>query len=222
MRVVAFSSQKGGSGKSTLSAHLSVFADAPDRPALLIDTDPQASLAFWHELRAAETPLLVKCTAKDLPAVLDDARAEGIEWVFIDTPPHNAAAIAEAMRAADIIVVPLRPAVFDIAAVAATLDMAKALSKPALPVINAAPARRILGESSVVTEARQALAGLEATAWDGQVTNRAAFAHALASGQAVHEFEPSSPAATEMRQLWEAVRSALGEAPAVKKKGRRK
>ncbi len=29
MRVVAFSSQKGGSGKSTLSAHLSVFADAP-------------------------------------------------------------------------------------------------------------------------------------------------------------------------------------------------
>ncbi len=221
MRVVAFSSQKGGSGKSTLSAHLSVFADAPGKPALLIDTDPQASLAFWHELRAAETPILVKCTAKDLPAVIEEAKTEGIDWVFIDTPPHNAAAIAEAMRAADLVVVPLRPAVFDIAAVAATLDMAKALNKSALPVINAAPARRILGEASVVAEARQALAGMGATAWDGQVTNRAAFAHALASGQAVHEFEPSSPAAAEMVKLWEAVRIAVGDVPATKRKGRK-
>ena len=221
MRVVAFSSQKGGSGKSTLSAHLSVFADRPGRPALLIDTDPQASLAFWHELRAAATPLLVKCTAKDLPTVIEEAKAEGIEWVFIDTPPHNAAAIAEAMRCADLVVVPLRPAVFDIAAVAATLDMAKALDKQTMPVINAAPAKRILGEPAVVAEARQALAGLGAKPWAGQVTNRAAFAHALASGQAVHEFEPSSPAAGEMRKLWDAVCAALGDAPAGKRKGRK-
>ena len=221
MRVVAFASQKGGSGKSTLSAHLSVFADAPGKPALLIDTDPQASLAFWHELRAAETPILVKCTAKDLPTIIEEAKAESIEWVFIDTPPHNAAAIAEAMRAADVVVVPLRPAVFDIAAVAATLDMAKALGKPALPVINAAPAKRILGEPAVVAEARQALTGLNATAWAGQITNRAAFAHALASGQAVHEFEPSSPAAAEMGKLWEAVRQTLGAEPAAKRKGRK-
>ncbi len=221
MRVVAFSSQKGGSGKSTLSAHLSVFADAPGKPALLIDTDPQASLALWHELRAAETPILVKCGAKDLPTVIDEARAEGIAWVFIDTPPHNAAAIAEAMRVADLVVVPLRPAVFDIAAVAATLDMAKDLNKPALPIINAAPARRILGEPAVVSEARQALVGLGAKAWDGQVTNRAAFAHALASGQAVHEFEPSSAAAVEMTKLWDAVRSAMGDGPVGKRKGRK-
>ena len=221
MRVVAFSSQKGGSGKSTLSAHLSVFADTPGKPALLIDTDPQASLAFWHELRAAETPILVKCNAKDLPTVVDEARTEGIDWVFIDTPPHNAAAIAEAMRCADLVVVPLRPAVFDIAAVAATLDMAKALGKPTMPVINAAPAKRILGEPAVVTEARQALVGLGTKPWNGQITNRAAFAHALASGQAVHEFEPSSPAALEMVKLWDAVRVAMGVATMPKKKGRK-
>ncbi len=221
MRVVAFASQKGGSGKSTLSAHLSVFADMPDRAALLIDTDPQGSLAFWHELRAAKTPLLVKCGTRDLPAVIEEARAEAIAWLFVDTPPHNAAAIADAMRIADLVVVPLRPAVFDIAAVAATLDMGRSLDKPMLPVINAAPARRILGESGVVTEARQALAGLSATPWTGQVTNRAAFAHALASGQAVHEFEPSSPAAGEMRSLWEAVRAATGDVPIPKRRGRK-
>lgn len=219
MHVISFSSRKGGSGKSTVAAHLSVFADTPARPALLIDTDPQGSLAFWHELRAAPTPLLVKCDHKDLAAVVDDARREGIDWVFIDTPPHASAAIADAMRAADLIVIPLRPAVFDIAAVAATLDMAKAIGKPTLPVINAAPARRILGEPAVVQEAREALKGLGVSAWSGQVTNRAAFAHALASGQAVNEFEPSSPAAKEMAALWGEVKAtATGKAS---KKGRR-
>jgi chromosome partitioning protein len=219
LHVISFSSRKGGSGKSTLAAHLSVFADRPNSPALLVDTDPQGSLAFWHELRAASTPLLVKCDHKELGALLDDARREGIEWVFIDTPPHASNAIADAMRASDMIVIPLRPAVFDIAAVAATLDMAKAINKPVLPVINAAPARRILGEPAVVHEARQALNGMGASAWTGQVTNRAAFAHALASGQAVNEFEPSSPAAKEMSGLWEVVKAMASGKPI--KKGRR-
>lgn len=219
MHVVSFASQKGGSGKSTLAAHLSVFADRPGTPALLIDTDPQGSLAFWHELRAAETPVLVKCEHKELAAVVADARREAIEWVFIDTPPHASTAIADAMREADVIVVPLRPAVFDIAAVARTLDMAKAIGKPTLPVINAAPARRILGEPAVVHEARAALKGLGASAWAGQITQRAVFGHALTSGQAVNEFEPASPAAKEMQSLWDAVKAEAAGKPL--KKGRK-
>ncbi len=98
MRVIAFTSRKGGSGKSTLAAHLSVFADEPDAPALLIDCDPQGSLALWHELRQAETPVLVKCEARELAATIEAARRERGEWVLIDTPPHNTADIAAAMR----------------------------------------------------------------------------------------------------------------------------
>lgn len=210
MRVIAFASQKGGSGKSTLAAHLSVLADSAARPALLVDADPQGSLAFWHELRHAETPVLAKCDARELAATLDAARRDGIEWAFVDTPPHNAPAIADAMRAADLIVIPLRPAVFDLAAVAKTLDMTRTLGKPALPVINAAPPRRGAAQAAVAAEARDALIGMNVTPWAGQVTQRAAFAHALASGQAVGEFEPSSPAAQEMQDLWLAVRRALG------------
>lgn len=210
MRVIAFTSRKGGSGKSTLAAHLSVFADSPDAPAVLIDCDPQGSLALWHELRQAETPVLVKCEARELAATIEAARRDGVEWVLIDTPPHNTADIAAAMRVADLAVIPFRPAVFDIAAVAATLEMARALGKPVLPVINAAPPRRGDQPAHVVSEAREALAGMQAEAWPGQVTTRAAFAHALASGQAVGEFEPSSPAAAEMAGLWQATLQALG------------
>lgn len=210
MRVVAFTSRKGGSGKSTLCAHLSVFADDPDAPAVLIDTDPQGSLALWHELRQAETPVLVKCEARQLPETIEAARADGVKWVFIDTPPHNTADIAAAMRVADLAIIPFRPAVFDIAAVAATLDMARTLGKPTLAVINSAPPRRGDAAAHVVTEARSALAGMEAVAWAGQITTRAAFAHALASGQAVGEFEPGSQAAAEMSDLWQETRNVLG------------
>lgn len=210
MHVIAIASQKGGSGKSTLAAHLCVMADAPSRPALLIDADPQGSLAFWHGLRSDETPVLVTCEARELPETLDAARRDGLAWAFVDTPPHNAPAIADAMRAADLVIVPLRPAVFDLAAVAATLDMAKAIGRPALPVINAAPARRGAMPAAVVNEARAALESLGAEPWAGQVTQRAAFAHALASGQAVAEFEPDRPAAREIESLWRAVRDALG------------
>ncbi|MBQ0820715.1 ParA family protein [Microvirga sp. HBU67558] len=209
MNVVAFTSRKGGSGKSTLAAHLSVYADTPDVPALLIDTDPQGSLAFWHELRQAETPVLVQCEARELEDVIAAAKRDGVQWVFIDTPPHNTQDIAAAMRVADLAVIPLRPAVFDIAAVAKTLEMSRALNKPELPVINSAPPKRGTFEIGVVTEARQALSDLEVTPWQGQITQRAGFAHALASGQAVHEFEPESPAAKEVQELWQAVRRAV-------------
>jgi len=209
VNVIAFTSRKGGSGKSTLAAHLSVHADTSDVPALLIDTDPQGSLAFWHELRQAETPVLVQCEARELEDVIEAARRDGVQWVFIDTPPHNTQDIAAAMRVADLAVIPLRPAVFDIAAVAKTLEMSRALNKRELPVINSAPPKRGTYEAGVVGEARQALNGLEVSPWTGQITQRAGFAHALASGQAVHEFEPESPAAKEVQELWQAVRRAV-------------
>jgi len=58
MNVIVFASRKGGSGKSTLAAHLTAYAHKPSRPCLLIDTDPQGSLALWHKLRNdAELPL---------------------------------------------------------------------------------------------------------------------------------------------------------------------
>lgn len=210
MHVIAFTSRKGGSGKSTLCAHLSVYADAPESPALLIDCDPQGSLALWHEIRRAETPILVRCEARDLPDTIEAARRDGIQWVMIDTPPHNTAEIAAAMRVSDLAVIPFRPAVFDIAAVAATLELAHTIDKPVLPVINAAPPRRGSNAAHVVTEAREALRAMKASPWAGQITTRAAFAHALASGQAVGEFEPGSPAAAEIGDLWQETRRALG------------
>ena len=57
MKTIIVTSQKGGSGKTTLATHLAVEAERKgDAPAWLIDTDKQGTLSLWHERREAETP----------------------------------------------------------------------------------------------------------------------------------------------------------------------
>ncbi len=62
MNVIVFASRKGGSGKSTLTAHLAAQAHKPSRPVLLVDADPQGSLTLWHKLRGSGEPPLVNGT----------------------------------------------------------------------------------------------------------------------------------------------------------------
>lgn len=209
MRVVTIAARKGGAGKSTIAAHLSALADRPDLPALLIDSDPQGSLAFWHSLREAATPVLVRCQAVEIADTLAAARRDGLEWAFIDTPPHNEPDIGVAMRLADLVLIPTRPAAFDIAGVAATIELARQLGRPFLVVLNSVPPRRGI-EAGVTTEAREALRRLGAPVWGGSLVGRIALAHALASGSAVHEFEPAGPAALEVEALWRDLRRIMG------------
>src|SRR5437588_12983211 len=58
MNVLVFASRKGGSGKSTLTAHLAAHASKPSRRCVLIDADDQGSLSLWHKLRGTGEPAL--------------------------------------------------------------------------------------------------------------------------------------------------------------------
>jgi chromosome partitioning protein len=209
VHIIAIASQKGGAGKSTFAANLATLADREGAPVLLIDTDRQGSLSVWHKLRAARTPLLVPCRPDELGNVLDTARRHGgIEWVFIDGPPQNNEEIAAMMLPATLVLIPTRLAVFDLAAVPATIAMARKVRRPFFVALNAVPPKRGVMDSPMVTAARGAIRDMGAPVWRGAVAQRAVYQHALASGQAVTEFESSGPAAEEMRQLWRDVSEA--------------
>ena len=88
MYTVVLASQKGGSGKTTLSGHLAVEADRMGAgPVALIDTDPQGSLAQWWNARAQETPHFVKVGLFDLEEALAHLARTGFKLAVIDTPP---------------------------------------------------------------------------------------------------------------------------------------
>jgi chromosome partitioning protein len=204
MNVIVFASRKGGSGKSTLTAHLAAQVHRASRPCLLVDADPQGSLTLWHHLRGTNEPKL-RVATRSVGEVVASAKRDGFEWVFIDTPPNTSAIVEDAIRNATMVIIPARPGVFDVDAVRETIQTCRAARKPYAVVMNGAPAMRDDQESRIVTIAREALAKFKAPVWSGQITNRADLLMALAEGEGAREYAAESRAANEIGRLWVAI-----------------
>jgi cellulose biosynthesis protein BcsQ len=203
MNVIVVASRKGGSGKSTLTAHLAAQAHKPNRPCLLIDADPQGSLTLWHGLRGTGEPVL-KSGLRGIESIVR-ANRDNYEWAFVDTPPTMSAAVTDCIKCATLVVIPARPTVFDLSAVKETIDLCRSVRKPYAVVLNAAPAKRDDSESPIVTQAREGLAKLKVPVWGGQITQRSHYSISLGAGEGVKEYDSESAAAAEMTRLWAAI-----------------
>jgi chromosome partitioning protein len=208
MNVLAFASRKGGAGKSTLAAHLAVHAYRMTRPCLLVDDDPQGSLTLWNELRA-ESALPLKTVKRGIAHIMKKAERNGVEWVFIDTPPNPSVSVIEAIEAATLVIIPCRPGLFDIDAVQKTIEFARQVSRPYAVVFNAAPPKRQDIEMPAVTLARSYLAQLEVPVWGGQITHRASFSLALSEGDGVKGCASDPCSAAEIAGLWSAIEKSV-------------
>ena len=88
MKTIVVTSQKGGSGKTTLCAHLAVEAERQgDGPVWLIDTDKQGTLSLWHERRDAETPQRADVSFVQLAGGLALLSKRGAAFCLVDRPP---------------------------------------------------------------------------------------------------------------------------------------
>src|SRR5581483_10109286 len=127
MKVWSIVSQKGGSGKTTLALHLAIAA-ARNRKVLVIDLDPQQSAERWHAIRQRATgskddPSIAAGPYQKLPDMLKTARLLGAELVLIDTPPKLDKAIIPALKAATLVLVPLKGSVLDLQALEDSADI---------------------------------------------------------------------------------------------------
>lgn len=197
MRVLALASQKGGSGKTTLSGHLAVQAQrAGAGPVVLIDIDPQASLADWWNEREDEFPAFAQTTVARLTADLAALRSQGFRLAVIDTPPAITMAIQSVIQVAELIVVPTRPSPHDLRAVGATVDMCERAGKPLIFVVNGAtPKARITGEAAVALSQHGTVAPVT-------LHHRTDFAASMIDGRTVMECDPKSKSALEIEALW--------------------
>ena len=125
MNVLGLLSRKGGSGKTTLAIHLAVQAQAAGRRALLIDLDPQRSAAAWWRARESDTPQLVETEPGHLGNILEAASGDGVDLVVIDTRPSVEADAVQVAALSDLVLIPTRPAILDLRAILATLDVVK-------------------------------------------------------------------------------------------------
>jgi chromosome partitioning protein len=204
MKTLVWNSQKGGSGKTNLCAHIAVEAErAGNGPVYLIDTDPQGTLSTWHESRQAETPHRVEVTLPALAATLETLRQREAAYCMIDTAPTRADENAELFRLADLVLVPVRPSPSDLWAVAATVGLLKQTGTPFLFVVN-----QVTLNANITAQAIAALSHHGPVA-QTIIVNRVPYAAAMTDGHTAPEMATKGQAATEIAKLWKNIISCL-------------
>ena len=198
MQVLAVASQKGGSGKTTLSGHIAVQAErAGYGPVALIDADPQGSLTDWWNEREADQPLFVQTTVAKLDRDLQELKELGIKLLVIDTPPAITSTIGHVIDVADLVMIPTRPSPHDLRAAGATVELVERLMKPMVFVINGASPR-----ARITTEAAIALSQYGPVA-PSVIHQRIDFAASMIDGRTVMELSGRSRSRQEVAELWD-------------------
>ena len=216
MQTIVLTTQKGGSGKSTLSISLALAAIRAGHNVRLIETDPQGTVSNWKRRRPYASPIVEPIyAAREVEQRLQSLANTGVTVTIVDTAGGETAATNSAIRYSDFCLIPTRPSIADIEATAATLRVIRAWHKPFAYVLNQTPIRsaaRLAGaENALGNEA--ALDADEIVA-KPLIVMRNDHQDALSAGLAVCEHAPGGKSAEEMRALWQWVESRLDHAVA--------
>ena len=197
--VITIAQQKGGAGKTTLAANLAAFW-APNFRVALLDIDPQRSLTHWHiirtDSRATRGDVHLSYVAGWRMAAELDRLREAHDIVIVDSPPQIETEAKLAIRAADLVLIPLQPSLPDAWATVGTLKLATAEKRPAVVLLNRTPAR-----SALRNQVENLLGKAGGSLLTATLGNRAGFANAFARGLGVSESAPKSAAAAEIAAL---------------------
>jgi chromosome partitioning protein len=181
--VIAIAQQKGGTGKTTLAAHLAVAFHQRGKSVAIVDSDPQGSLGRWFMTRAETGEPGVELSTSSAWGVAyeTDKLKKRFDIVIVDTPPKVDADLRPALRAADLVIVPVTPSPVDLWATDGVIDLAKREDRPVLLVLN----RTSRGRQAGLTRASLDEAGFEIAG--AEVASRIAYARAMGAGATAPE-----------------------------------
>ncbi len=207
-KILAVAQQKGGAGKTTIAVQLGVWWACQGRKVTLLDVDPQGSMNAWHGLRSeaglGDSPQSAEVSGWKLSSEIDRLKREN-DLIIVDTPPHAETDARVAVRAAELILVPVQPSPMDWWATKPTLDMAAKEKTKSLLVFNRLPAR---GKLADAIRAKIEEAGLKLAS--ASLGNRSAFAVSMMEGKGVAETQPKGSAAAEIAALAAEIEGLIG------------
>lgn len=206
MKTIAFVTQKGGAGKTTLTTSVAVAAAEAGERVVALDLDPQRSLVSWYDRRQETGGPQVDQVADipQLPTILARLQAHGITLVILDCPGHFSVAQNTALGSIDLALVPSRPTTLDLQAAVPTVHALARFGRPILFTLN----QCLPGSNSRAREAAAGLSGLGMLA-DPIIIQRTDYQDAIATGKGVTEYAPRGKAADEIRGLWRCIYGTL-------------
>ncbi len=196
-KVITIAQQKGGAGKTTVAAHVAVALAQKGNRVAVLDIDPQGSLTHWHSIREKKYGEgytgLTFASVSGWRVSSEVARLKkSVDFIIIDSPPHTETEARTAIRAADVILIPVQPSPTDLWATKPTLEIAKAERVPVKVILN-----RVSANSRMAATIAAELPELCETT----LGNRVLFASSLMEGRAATEVDPNSAAAKEIKAL---------------------
>jgi chromosome partitioning protein len=209
MRTIAVIARKGGSGKTTVAAHLALAGHLRGRATLIADTDAQRSATQVLKGRKGPGPAWAETSGPKLFALQLASQRAGTDLMVIDTPAVAEDEIGSAIVVADLSLLVIRPTFLDLAAALQTAEIIRRLRKPALIVMNQAPVQRAGIEPPAVKKALEALLLMRLPVIPVILRARAGYQTALETGRSVEELEPPTEAANEVAELWSFVETFL-------------
>lgn len=197
MRVIVVASHKGGSGKTTLSAHLAVAAErAGAGPVVLLDIDPRGALIAWWESRPDHVPAFAQSSAERLAGDLEQLRRKGYRLAIVDTPPAASETISSVIGQAELVIVPTRGSLPELRALTATLHICADTGRQAAVAIMAAQPGMVIDHDAAIALSRHGALAPATVHYSEDIEA------AMTGGLTAMELNPSCLAATEVRALW--------------------
>ncbi|MEL7025632.1 MAG: ParA family partition ATPase [Pseudomonadota bacterium] len=184
-KIITVAQQKGGSGKTTIAANLAVAFAKAGKSVALMDTDPQGSLGRWfmtrHEAGLAEGIDFSTASAWGVTYECDKL-AKTHDVILIDTPPKIDSDLRPALRASDLIVVPVSASQVDVWATEGVLELARREDRDVLVVLN-----RVKAATKVLGEVSASMKDLKVPQAKSVLGQRVAYAETIGQGKGVLE-----------------------------------
>jgi chromosome partitioning protein len=197
-KIIAFANQKGGSGKTTVSANLAVLWANSGYKVAVIDADAQNSLTYWLNARKKyylNEPIGIDAypfEARNLHESLKSIK-KNYDFLIIDGPPSITYETLQIIQSSDVIYVPVQPSPLDLTATIPFLNIAKQEKKKTTVILNRVMPRAKLTDAMIM---RLRYAGAKIAR--SRISGKIIFAETFSVGRGVVDISVTSDASKEI------------------------
>ena len=197
-KVISFTNQKGGSGKTTLSANLAVLWSNSGYKVAVIDADAQNSLTYWLEARKkyyGEDDIGITSYNLDVRNLKEEIKQikSKYNFIIIDSPPSITFNTIQIIKASDRVFVPVQPSPLDLMATVPFLKLVKQEKKNPIIFLNRVMPRVRLTDAMIL---RLRYAGAKIAR--SRISSKVLFAETFSVGRGVIDISVTSDAAKEI------------------------
>ena len=200
-KILAFTNQKGGTGKTTLSANLAVLWSNSQYKVAVIDGDNQKSLSNWIEARKkyyGEKDIGFDVHTYNSHSFCEDIKSikRKYNFIIVDSPPSITYDTIQIIKNVNKVFVPVQPSPIDLIATIPFLNLTKQERKKAIVVLNRVMPRVRLTEAMTI---RLRYAGAKIAR--SRISSKTIYAETFSAGRGVVDISVNSEASREIINL---------------------